>query len=479
MIWVIVLIAFLLRIFRLDQSLWLDEAISALAAKDLSFRQLLLEFPKTDNHPPLFYLVLKAWGEVFGYKDITLRLLSVGFGILSLFVFYKIAILFDKTEKKSLAALSTLFLATSQIHIYYSQEIRMYMMGVFLITLVVLFYLKESKELTAKNLLLLSLCLLLTAFSDYTLYFFFPVLFAYLFLQKNKTVIFRRLFVAFLPVLFLWKFWHPIFLAQMKGGAWLLAVLPSWKEVAGGANFKQLVLFLIKYSFGRISFYPKQLYYVLASFFSLPFLTSFFLSFVKSGLRRYAFFWFWLTIPPLLGFFVSFKIPAFNYFRFIYVLPAFYFLAAAGILALRSTKKKVLLALTVILGNLLSVTIYYTDEGQQRENWRDAVSFIEANASKKDLVLFAYPEPFAPYRWFQKGKVDFAAVANSIKPDDKFLAKSTMSAVQGKEGVYYFEYLEELSDPRRVVQKTLEKQGFVLSKIYNFHGVGFIKYYER
>lgn len=53
-----ILIAFLLRVYRIgEQELWLDEASSFQIATTQSWFGSLL----TDNNPPLYYLLLRAW----------------------------------------------------------------------------------------------------------------------------------------------------------------------------------------------------------------------------------------------------------------------------------------------------------------------------------------------------------------------------------------------------------------------------------
>src|SRR5881628_1109250 len=71
-----------LRWFRIDaQSLWYDEGISA--------HQLTRSFPEIlrasalDTHPPLYYWTLKAWGDVLGPSEVSLRSLSVMWGVLA------------------------------------------------------------------------------------------------------------------------------------------------------------------------------------------------------------------------------------------------------------------------------------------------------------------------------------------------------------------------------------------------------------
>ena len=88
MIWIILAASFILRLIAINQSLWLDEAIGAMAARDFSFFGILNNFPKFDNHPPLYYLLLKGWTSLFGFSEISLRFPSIIFGVATVYFTY-------------------------------------------------------------------------------------------------------------------------------------------------------------------------------------------------------------------------------------------------------------------------------------------------------------------------------------------------------------------------------------------------------
>ena len=69
--------AFIMRLIGLDQSLWLDEATTAVAVQTHSFWNIVTQFSPSDFHPPLYYLVMKIWTGIFGYSEVALRMSSV------------------------------------------------------------------------------------------------------------------------------------------------------------------------------------------------------------------------------------------------------------------------------------------------------------------------------------------------------------------------------------------------------------------
>jgi uncharacterized membrane protein len=75
-------------------------------------------------HPPLYYVILHYWINLFGDTEFSTRFLSVIFGLFSIFMIYKVGtLLFNK----NVGMLSSLLLALSVFHIQYSQEVRMYL----------------------------------------------------------------------------------------------------------------------------------------------------------------------------------------------------------------------------------------------------------------------------------------------------------------------------------------------------------------
>jgi len=131
MIYLILTLGLVLRLICINQSLWLDEAIGALSVKNLSYHDIISSFLTVDNHPPLYYLLLKFWTGFFGYSEIALRAPSIIFGLVTVYLIYLIGRKIFSSKKAGLIAAA--LLSTSQLHVYYSQEARMYSMAAFFV----------------------------------------------------------------------------------------------------------------------------------------------------------------------------------------------------------------------------------------------------------------------------------------------------------------------------------------------------------
>jgi Predicted membrane protein len=144
----IFLLAFFLSLFFLNQSLWLDEAITANVVKNFSYLSIIQKFSPFDFHPPLYYLFMKFWSNIFGYSEVSLRFPSIIFSLLSGFLVYKIGSLL---ADKKLGFWATVFFLFNPLIIYYSQEARMYMMVNFFVIVSFYFFIKTQKKLQSQN----------------------------------------------------------------------------------------------------------------------------------------------------------------------------------------------------------------------------------------------------------------------------------------------------------------------------------------
>ena len=479
LIFLILVLGLVLRLVAINQSLWLDEAIGALVVRDYSYAGILNNFMRFDNHPPLYYLTLKFWTDIFGYSELSLRFPSIIFGIATIYLAFLIARKISNGKLKGFPEITAIILATSQFHIYYSQEARMYSMAAFFSSAAIYSFINTFKKDSDKWWILFSVSITILLFIDYAPVFLLPVFWLYGYLMKRNKNWQLKFIASHITLLIFGYFWLPTFLYQSGRGRWLLETLPGWRKVAGGATLKQALLVWMKFVFGRLSFPRKIFYYTLVGLASAPFIISFIkLVFTKKP-KYMDLIDLWLIAPLALGFVASFWFPAFVYFRFLYVLPAFYLLVSWAISSFTIKTIKNILVTLLVGVNLFGWVIYISDENQQREQWRQAVLFIEKTAQINDIVIFEFTQPFAPYKWYAKNLIEAIGVTDSISADPAKTRQITAEALKDRKGIYYFEYLRELSDPKDVVQKMLSDSGYSVSKTYDYHGVGFIHYWNK
>jgi uncharacterized membrane protein len=127
----VVLIGALVRISHLQHlSLWLDEGFTVLYSQQ-AWEAVSGMKGFYSPHPPLYFTLVKI-SDLFVANELAGRLISLIAGIATIPVFY---LLMAKVLDRRAAFVSSLVLALSPIHLYYSQEARMYTLVVFLVAL--------------------------------------------------------------------------------------------------------------------------------------------------------------------------------------------------------------------------------------------------------------------------------------------------------------------------------------------------------
>lgn len=467
MIWIVLILGFILRIINLDQSLWLDEATQVLLSKD-SLRNIFLTH-EVDFHPPLSYVLMHFW-IIFGTSEIWLRLLSVVFGVLTIWFIYKFLTEFFN---KKIGILSSLFLSIAPYHIYYSQEIRMYSEATFFATLSMYYFYKSIKKGKFLNSLIYVLSSAALIYTHYDGFFLIFSQFFYILISKRKQMIWFLKKIFF--IILIWSPWLPQFLLQLKNGSNIDAYLPGWRDLLSVSFYKALPLTFFKFSFGRIDFDNVSLYIAIATVVLLIFGYIFYKGVKSASSETSKIFIFWLFIPIISVVLISFILPIDQPFRILYTLPAFYTLLALGISSLKEFKRVFLLAILSI--SIFGLSLYYFNSKYWREDWREASKFVLGKSSSDTIVLFAWPDPFPPYQYYAGGKHAIGVVKKFPARQDE--VEQTLSEVDNKKEIYLFEYLQKLSDPNNFIQLILKNKGYYTDQVYDFRGVGFVYHFVK
>ncbi len=466
-LWLILLLALVLRLINLNQSYWLDEATQVLLSQD-SVKNILTTHA-VDFHPPLSYLITHFW-LIGGTSEIWTRLLSVIFGVLTVWIFYKFI---KEFFSKNLALMTAFLLAIAPFHIYYSQEVRMYALAALLAVLSSYFLLKLLSKDSLEFFVgyVISATLLIYTHYDGFLLLFTHLIYVLLFKRDQ----FKNYLLAGAAVCLFWLPWLPQFLLQLQGGMNIDAYLPGWRQVLSVPAIKALPLILFKFSMGRIDFDNQKIYLLIAGIVILIF--GFLL---VRGTRKLIrdkkyFFVLWFYFPLILSVLISFKVPINQPFRLLFILPAFYLLIAVGLYDLRRWFKPFLLAIMII--SLSGLLMYYTNSKFWREDWRGASSFITGKLTSDSEVVFAWPSPLPPYQFYADSKQSIGVVDKFPATRQEIISKADV--LKNKKEIYLFEYLQPLSDPQKQIQSVLSDMGFRQTDIYNFSGVGLVYHYER
>lgn len=468
MIWIVLVTGLLLRVTSLNQSLWLDEGINVMAAKNFSFFGMITKYAVADFHPPAWFAILWSWGKVFGYSEIAVRLPSVLFGVLTIYITYLIG---KKLVSQNLGLMAALLLSVNPLHIYYSQEARMYAGAAFAVAINVYLLTKiiKGEKLSLVPLILSDIFILMF---DYIAYFIFPAQLIFLLLTKKEVV--KKWVMAFVASLLLSIWWLPIFLSQLDTGAAASSNLPTWKFVVGGFDLKTLPTTFVKIIIGRISLTDKLLYAVLL----LP-ISSLFAFLLWRGIKSLSSFprnllIAWVIIPPVIAVIASLLIPVYSYFRVLFIIPGFVILTANGILSFKD-KLRYGFLVTVILIEVFCASVYLLNPSFQREDWRGLVNFLKSQ--KSSIILFESSGTLPPFDYYAKESLNAKGALKDFPAKDENSVSDLGDLVKSYREVYLVDYLVQISDPNRLVAKKLMDLGYKQADVKDFHGVGFVYHY--
>ncbi|MBL7110699.1 MAG: glycosyltransferase family 39 protein [Bacteroidales bacterium] len=287
-----------------------------------------------ENNPPLYFLVMHAWIELFGIEPFQVRLLSLCFSAFSSVLIYFLG---ARNFSRSVGISAALLFTFSNFNTYLAQEARVYALFVFLALTSVYLFLKLIKEFKPKTLIFLIVINILLIYSHF--FAFWLLLIEYIFvllfpdirkkLFKPFLIMTGILLVAFLPYLMIFI---NRFLAS-SGGTWLEPPTVSsiynllWKfcnqPVPTVIVIIILIIGLCKYVFlrfkGTISI-DKATWFVLM----------------------------WFILPTSIIFIISFSLPVFYEKYLVFLAPALYLLVSRAILFI-TKKDPIRLGLFIIL----------------------------------------------------------------------------------------------------------------------------------
>ncbi len=475
MIYIILFLALILRLPLLNGSFWLDEAAQFLESARPLAQQLNI---KDDFQPPLMHLITFLsirLGNLFGLgqSEWFLRIIpSLIPGILSIWALYQLAL---KLTNRKIALLSSLFLATSSFHIFYSQELRPYSLPTLWGILATWQMLLMLKSKAKKPLILFIIFSILGLYSSYLYPFLLIGQFIYLFKEKlsfSKILVSGGIILAgFLP-------WLPKFLEQLQAGQALRINMPGWSETVSLPVFKTALILPLKFVFGVADLEINLAYAFLALVVFAPLAYLLFLS-LRQKQKNLSFFFCILFLPLVTSWLVSFFIPVLQAKRVLFLLPIFALLEAFLIDTYHKQKTYLvkILVSSILIINLFSTLAYWTKPQLQRENWRALSQEVSAKFPKSETALvFSFAHPFAPWEFYdQVGFKTFSSgvyYSNNLEnPAETFKGLSDYSYV------LVFDYLRDLTDPDGIVLKAVRDLGFKEIGVLDYPNIGFVRIY--
>lgn len=402
--WWIVALSLGLRLINLNQSLWLDEAVTAKVVKNFQIKEIVTNFSPNDFHPPLYYLGVKAWTGLFGYSEVILRLPSVLFSLITIYIVYLVS-----------GKWAAILASVNPLLVYYSQEARMYSMAV-------MWLMAAIWAIRKKRVVLFNVFCFLAFLTFYGSVFLIATIIVYVLVKRGRKGVVKHGWGIILALVIVW----PLLGQQMINSKVVLAEVTNWTLALGKVTIKNLLLVPIKFSVGRISFYPKIVYWLISGIWTT--------GIVVAGLMVAKKNKFWLTMvagPLFLGLVFSFFSPMMQYFRFLYLVPIM------AIILSRSRFRAV-----IALGFGLFSVVYLVNPNFHREDWKS----LSKELGKKVYMIESVADPVKYYQ----PKTEVADMRGKI-------IEKEIEVVPYAEEIHGFNHAEELT---KLGYKLIEEKSF-------------------
>lgn len=401
----IILLAAVVRLYRLGcQSLWYDEAFSwAVAGAPLG--TALAAILTDGGNPPLYqYFVLHPL-LYLGQSEEIIRLPSVVFGILSVPLIYKIGRL---CFGHKVGLVSALWLSLSPLHVWYSQEARMYAMVVLLSLGSVYFFLRILKENDWKLWPGFVVCTALAYPTNYSAFLVSLVQLAFVVCTFRTHYRVLRCWtisqaLAFLPTVP----WVVALLSrEVKsfGFGWIPRPGPLdplrtlWNFSLGYTGtltpLVSLSLFLFAFAF-LYSLWPQRS----RAEGDAPKVPTF--PYTQLFLAL------WLVLPIAFVYLVSqFLVPIYIDRFLLVALPPYLILVAYGLLRIENTPARRGLILALTLAVSLSLSRIYSDPIYAKEDWRGLAGYIQQKSQSNDVIFLETLEGTLPFNYYYGGQLE-------------------------------------------------------------------------
>jgi mannosyltransferase len=386
-------IYFALAVFG-QNSLRLDEAQSLFQTN----RNVggILYLVAQDVHVPLYHVILHFWSLFLGQDVLVARLMSLAFFVGTIIMTYVTATY--AFGRRSVGLFAALLITLSPFMNWYGMEARMYTMLAFIATLHTYLFLKIMRSPSLTYWILWTLVAILGV---YTHYFFIFVLLAEFF----AVLLLRKQFTGLHPIRSIIIAGSVVALSLVP---WLLYVLslgfasntqPALTEPSAGDLFDTYAQFIFGFQASSINTVIVSLWpiAVLLGFFALQRSN-------KNIPPATIVFVLLATLPVIAAFIISITIRPFYLSRYLIVAlpPLLIFIAWLLTRYRRSVAVAIRIALVAVMGVLFVVQVINPNT-PVKEDYREAVTYLNENAGITDVVILSAPFTIYPVEYYYTG----------------------------------------------------------------------------
>jgi len=488
--------AFSLRVARIDrQSIWYDEGLSIHYAQG-TVAQVLAGASQSD-HPPLHALMLHAWMGICGDSELSVRMLSLWWGILTVAWTYRIG-----RRLSPLVALGALLLtAVSPFAVYFGQETRGYTMALALVLAAAdaafALYpgLGAAHHPSPRNVVVHGMAYTVAGAAALYTHFYSAFVLAALNLAfvvalvraayagtwRQARALVVPWLVAQVAVLALFAPWLPLVAAQLERNATYWHGAVGWRQI--------LTQTLMAFSVGTTleGLWAQAATCVLVL---LAMLGTYALWQRQDGDLWLVPLWAWCIVPILILIWINQSRAKFAPRYAMNGLPPFILLSAAGAAWLLNTTRKraftlagwvamaVALVCTAVVGGATARSLgnLYFDQSRYRPDVRAVAGYIASHALPDDLIVLVAGYNRPAFSYYYRGPLPVLPLPEELlpttrRPLDLSALDVLNQAIVGRQRLWLVLWQEDIADPTGLIADELQHTYPRLGVGRTFHGM--------
>jgi hypothetical protein len=388
--------------FWLNRSLWLDESMIAINILQKDAFELLYPLDYNQVAPIFFLEIEKFFSDLIPNTEYGLRIFPLICYVLSIFFYSKILIILFKINGNKYVFFGLTFFLFNTMLIYYSSEVKQYIVDVFCVLTLYYFYLKNYKNSNNKNYFIVTSGTISIFLSNVTPIFLFSIglcMLCDLITKKEKKIYPIVIVYAFWLTTFIFFYYYFIYdhptkdamILFWQGSSAFLPNNPMNKEFYIFLIFKSKMIFFTLLPYGYLGFVFLPLLYIFG---------------IKKLLNSKNYIILILTGLPLFIHLIlsSFKLYPFSQRLLLYNIPLLLIIITYGYnyfieknnKLLNYTKSISFFLLAFCLINLMLSKFPY-----EKEEIKKSINYIEKNISIEDKI-YIYYRAIPAYRYYKE-----------------------------------------------------------------------------
>jgi mannosyltransferase len=375
----LILLNFILKVIFLGrQDVAMDEPFTIYYSQ-AGFSSLF-DMLKTENNPPLFFLLMHFWITIFGISAFSVRFMPFLFSTLTAPIIYLTGKRFFSVQSGIVASLIFTF---SNYHLAFSHEARVYPLFTLLTCLSMYFFLSLIKNPEKKaSIYLLIITNVLMIYSHFFGFFVIGIQLLSCLVFKDTRRAGKACLLAQIVTLVFYLPYFPVLFSRFyasSGGTWVSPPIISdlYTMIWRFSNVPVVtVFFLLLFAAAMVKYFMERRN----------------LSENLSSCQKVLLVWF--LVPYLVIFIVSYKLPMFLDRYLVFVSVAFYLLVGQSIVYIYGSRKILFYILSLLAVGGMFLTFHPNPDNHRRLK---KVVEVVRNLKQKDTPVIICPE------WFDLG----------------------------------------------------------------------------